>query len=299
MLTPVNGFGTRCWAGCIETTTSTDRRQKGPTPCCVPMTRVPRVPVCQGRERPTQEQKFRRPTCDYPLRARHGEKSAGASAGRPVPFPRPGVGNDPRRGRLAGLDRVGSTSDRRQRRAEQAEIDRPRAENQRLTGKLAQTQAALSIMRMHTSSWRGWPRARNRGAGRAGDGRNIRRVDRRGSAGDGGVPPRRPAPCQPLPARSAAGSRTQGRAAHGPAGVDPGRAGRGPAGDQFDGLRGSLGQAGLGAGAGRGTVLVLDVEHVPDRAGRWETRKRRRLATHPPKAKPELVADAITVAAVD
>ena len=49
-------------------------------------------------------------------------------------------------GGLAGLDRDGSASDRRQRRADQAEIDRLRAENQRLTGKLAQTQAALSIM---------------------------------------------------------------------------------------------------------------------------------------------------------
>ena len=49
-------------------------------------------------------------------------------------------------GALAGLDRDGSASDRRQRRADQAEIDRLRAENQRLTGKLAQTQAALSIM---------------------------------------------------------------------------------------------------------------------------------------------------------
>ncbi len=49
-------------------------------------------------------------------------------------------------GGLAGPDRAGSTSDRRQRRADQAEIDRLMAENQRLTGKLAQTQAALSIM---------------------------------------------------------------------------------------------------------------------------------------------------------
>jgi len=47
---------------------------------------------------------------------------------------------------LAGLDRESSTTDRRQRRAEQAEVDRLRAENHRLTGKLAQTQAALSIM---------------------------------------------------------------------------------------------------------------------------------------------------------
>ena len=47
---------------------------------------------------------------------------------------------------LAGLDRESSVTDRRQRRAEQAEIDRLRDENQRLTGKLAQTQAALSIM---------------------------------------------------------------------------------------------------------------------------------------------------------
>ena len=47
---------------------------------------------------------------------------------------------------LAGLDRAGTAADRRQRRAEQTEIDRLRAENQRLTGKLAQTQAALSIM---------------------------------------------------------------------------------------------------------------------------------------------------------
>jgi transposase-like protein len=49
-------------------------------------------------------------------------------------------------GALAGLDRASSASERRQRRSEQAEIDRLRAENQRLTGKLAQTQAALSIM---------------------------------------------------------------------------------------------------------------------------------------------------------
>ena len=49
-------------------------------------------------------------------------------------------------GALAGLDRVGSASDRRQRRADQVEIARLRAENQRLTGKLAQTRAALSIM---------------------------------------------------------------------------------------------------------------------------------------------------------
>jgi transposase len=48
-------------------------------------------------------------------------------------------------GALAGLDRDGSTSDRRQRRAHQAEIDRSRAENQRLTGKLAQTQV-LSVV---------------------------------------------------------------------------------------------------------------------------------------------------------
>jgi len=47
---------------------------------------------------------------------------------------------------VAGLGRAGCASDRRQRRSEQAEIDRLRAENQRLTGKLAQTQAALSIM---------------------------------------------------------------------------------------------------------------------------------------------------------
>ena len=47
---------------------------------------------------------------------------------------------------LAGLDRETSATNRRQRRAEQAEIDRLRAENHRLTGKLAQTQAALSIM---------------------------------------------------------------------------------------------------------------------------------------------------------
>ena len=47
---------------------------------------------------------------------------------------------------LAGLDGETSASDRRQRRAEQAEIDRLRAENHRLEGKLAQTQAALSIM---------------------------------------------------------------------------------------------------------------------------------------------------------
>ncbi len=49
-------------------------------------------------------------------------------------------------GALVGLDRVGAVSGRRQRRSEQAEIDRLRAENDRLTGKLAQTQAALSIM---------------------------------------------------------------------------------------------------------------------------------------------------------
>ena len=47
---------------------------------------------------------------------------------------------------LAGLDRESSATDRRQRRAEQAEIDRLRAENHRLTGKLVQTQAALMIM---------------------------------------------------------------------------------------------------------------------------------------------------------
>lgn len=49
-------------------------------------------------------------------------------------------------GGVAGLDQAGAASDRRQRRAEQAEVARLRAENQRLTGKLAQTQAALSIM---------------------------------------------------------------------------------------------------------------------------------------------------------
>jgi len=49
-------------------------------------------------------------------------------------------------GVLAGLDRAGTSADRRQRRAEQAEVARLRAENKRLTGKLTQTQAALSIM---------------------------------------------------------------------------------------------------------------------------------------------------------
>jgi len=49
-------------------------------------------------------------------------------------------------GALAGLDRAGRTSDNRKRQTEQAEIDRLRAENHRLTAKLAQTQAALSIM---------------------------------------------------------------------------------------------------------------------------------------------------------
>ena len=49
-------------------------------------------------------------------------------------------------GGMAGLDRDGAASGRRQRRADQAEMIRLRAENRRLTGKLAQTQAALSIM---------------------------------------------------------------------------------------------------------------------------------------------------------
>ena len=78
--------------------------------------------------------------------APHGEKSAVSAAGGPVPLPRPGVGGDPRRRRAGRPGPSRCTSDRRQRQAEQAEIDRLRAENQRLTGKLAQTQAALSIM---------------------------------------------------------------------------------------------------------------------------------------------------------
>jgi transposase len=47
---------------------------------------------------------------------------------------------------VASLDEAATASDRRQRRSEEAEMAKLRAENQRLSGKLAQTQAALSIM---------------------------------------------------------------------------------------------------------------------------------------------------------
>lgn len=78
--------------------------------------------------------------------ARHGEKSAVLRReGLFHSHVREWAATRDARG-LAGLDRETSATDRRQRRAEQAEIDRLRAENHRLTGKLAQTQAALSIM---------------------------------------------------------------------------------------------------------------------------------------------------------
>lgn len=47
----------------------------------------------------------------------------------------------------------------------------------------------------------------------------------------------------------------------------------------------------LGVGTRRGKLLVFTVEHVSDRRRGRTNRERRRTATHPPKAIPELLAD--------
>lgn len=54
----------------------------------------------------------------------------------------------------------------------------------------------------------------------------------------------------------------------------------------------ALDRTNLGPGTRRRPVLGLEVEHVPDRLDARPTRERRRLAVHPAKIKPELVADA-------